>query len=73
MMEQLILETIAAHVKDKKMIRNSQHGFTNGKSYLTTFYDEMTGLVDQGRAVAIVCFDINKSFVLSHAGYSYRN
>lgn len=44
--EQLILETVSRHVKDKKVIRSSQHGFTMGKSWLTnllSFCHEMTG------------------------------
>jgi len=64
-MEQLILETISSHMKDKKLIRNSQHGFITAKSCLTnliTFYDEMTGLVDNGRAVDIVHLDISRAF-----------
>lgn len=37
-MEQLILETISRHVKDKKGTKNSQNGFTKvvRESYLTT-------------------------------------
>jgi len=53
-MEHVILETISRHIKNKKVIRNSQHGITKGQSCLTnliTFCDEMTGLVDRGRAV----------------------
>ena len=69
-MEQLILEAICRHMDDKKIIRNSQHGFTKGKSCLTnviTFYDEMTGLVDKGRAVDIPYLDFNKAFdTVSH-------
>jgi len=48
MMEQVILD-----VEEKQVIRSSQHGFTKGKSCLTnliTFYDDMTGWVDEGRA-----------------------
>jgi len=56
-MEQLILEVIIKQVEKKKVIRSSQHGYTKGKSYLinlTTFYDGMTGWVDEGRGVDVV-------------------
>jgi len=62
-MEQLILDTIFRHV-NKKVIRRSQHGFTKGKSCLTNlinFCDEMTDLVDEGRAVDIVYLDFSKA------------
>ncbi|KAK4832489.1 hypothetical protein QYF61_023536 [Mycteria americana] len=64
-MEQLILETISRHSKDNKILRSSQNGFTKAKSCLTTltnFYNEMTGLVDEGRTVDIVCLDFRKVF-----------
>jgi len=53
-MEQLILGTISSHVKNMKIIRSSQHGFTKAKPCLTNLiksHDEMTGLVDERRAV----------------------
>ncbi|KAK4830476.1 hypothetical protein QYF61_011200 [Mycteria americana] len=65
LMEQLIPETISRHIKGKKIIISSQHGFTQGKSCLTNltnFYDEMTGLVDEGRAVDAVYLKFNKAF-----------
>jgi len=69
MMEQLILEVIIKHVKEK-IIRSSQHGFTKGKSCLTNliaFYDDMTGSVEEGRAVDVVYLDFSKSFgTVSH-------
>ncbi|KAK4827401.1 hypothetical protein QYF61_017806 [Mycteria americana] len=34
-MEQQILETISRHIKDKKIMKNSQNGFTKGKPCLT--------------------------------------
>lgn len=40
--------------RDKKVIWASQRGFTKVKSCLTNliaFHDEMTGLLDEGRAV----------------------
>ncbi|GAB0203996.1 mitochondrial enolase superfamily member 1 [Grus japonensis] len=57
-MQQLILGIISRHKKDKKVIRSSHHGFIKGKSCLTNlinFYDEVTGLVDERRALDIVC------------------
>jgi len=49
MMKQLILEVIIKQVGEKKVIRSSQHGFTKGKSCLTSllaFYDSMTVWVE---------------------------
>jgi len=70
MMEQLILEAIIKQVEEKKVIRSSQHGFTKGKSCLTsliTFYDGMTGWVDEGRGVDVVYLDFSKAFdTVSH-------
>lgn len=34
-MEKIIHSTIERHLKDKAIIRQSQYGFTNGKSCLT--------------------------------------
>jgi len=69
-MEQLILEVINKQVEEKKFIRSSQHGFTKGKSCLTNliaFYDDMTGWVDEGRAVDVVYLDFSKAFdTVSH-------
>ncbi|KAK4818703.1 hypothetical protein QYF61_017924 [Mycteria americana] len=48
-------------MKAHEGIRSSQNGFTKGKSCLTNlinFYNEMTGLRDEGRAVDIVYLDI---------------
>lgn len=53
-MEQIISEATSKHIKDKKVIGSSQHGFVKTKSYLTNMRgtcDEMTSLVDKQRAV----------------------
>ncbi|GAB0204028.1 mitochondrial enolase superfamily member 1 [Grus japonensis] len=69
-MEQLILGVINKHVEEKKVTGSGQHGFTKGKSCLTnliTFYDGMTGWVDEGRAVDVVYLDFSKAFdTVSH-------
>jgi len=64
-MEQLILEVIIKEVEAKKVIRSSQHGFTKGKSCLTNliaFYDDMTGWLDEERAMDVVYLDFSKAF-----------
>ena len=69
-MEQLILEAIIKQVDKKKFTRSSPHGFTKGKSCLTNliaFYNDMTGWVDEGRAVDVVYLDFSKAFdTVSH-------
>jgi len=69
-MEQLILEATIKQVEEKKVIRSSQHEFTKGKSCLNNlmaFYDDMTGWVDEGRAVDVVYLDFSKAFdTVSH-------
>ncbi|KAK4810188.1 hypothetical protein QYF61_010961 [Mycteria americana] len=63
--EQSLLEANSKHMKDKKIIRSSQHRFTKGKScliILIAFYDEMTGSMDEGRGVDIVYLDFTDAF-----------
>ncbi|CAM5121609.1 unnamed protein product [Eretmochelys imbricata] len=70
-MEQVLKESILKHLEERKVIRNSQHGFTNSKSCLTNliaFYDEITGSVDEGKAVDVLFFDFSKAFdTVSHS------
>ncbi|PKU47065.1 rna-directed dna polymerase from mobile element jockey-like [Limosa lapponica baueri] len=70
-MEQIILSAIMRLMKDTQVIRPSQHGFMGGRSCLTnliSFYDKVTHLVDEGKAVDVVCLDFSKAFhMVSHS------
>ncbi|CAM2098853.1 unnamed protein product [Caretta caretta] len=63
--EQVLKESILKHLEERKVIRNSQHGFTKDKSCLTNliaFYDEITGSVDEEKAVDMLFLDFSKAF-----------
>ncbi|KAK4828304.1 hypothetical protein QYF61_025316 [Mycteria americana] len=59
------------HVQDNQGIKSSQHGFRKGRSCLTnliSFYDKVTHLVDEGKAVDVVYLDFGKAFdTISHS------
>jgi len=64
-MEQFILSTLTGHVKDNQRIRPSQHGLMKGRSCLTNliaFYDQVTHLVEEGKAVDVIYLDFSKAF-----------
>ncbi|CAM4389901.1 unnamed protein product [Caretta caretta] len=70
-MEQVLKKSILKHLHERKVIRNSQHGFIKGKSCLTNliaFYDEITGSVDEGKVVDVLFLDFSKAFdTVSHS------
>ncbi|CAM5104271.1 unnamed protein product, partial [Natator depressus] len=70
-MEQVLKESILKHLHESKVIRNSQHGFTKGRSCLTNliaFYGEITDSVDEGKAVDVLFLDFSKAFdTVSHS------
>ncbi|CAM4564772.1 unnamed protein product [Lepidochelys olivacea] len=70
-MEQVLKESILKHLEERKVIRNSQRGFTKGKSCLTNliaFYDAITGCVDEGKAEDVFFLDFSKAFdMVSHS------
>jgi len=68
-MEQLVLDAISKQLEEKKVIRNSQHGFTKGKSCLTnliTFCDGTTSWIDGRREVDVIYLDFSKAFDVFH-------
>jgi len=63
-MERFILSALTGHVKDSQGIRPSQHGFMKGRSCLTSlisFYDQVTRLVDEGKAVDVIYLGFSKA------------
>ncbi|KAF1522501.1 putative RNA-directed DNA polymerase from transposon X-element, partial [Eudyptula albosignata] len=70
-MERFILRAPTRHERDNQGISPSQHGFTRGRSCLTnliSFYDQVTRLVDEGKAVDVVYLDFSKAFdTISHS------
>ncbi|GAB0180808.1 mitochondrial enolase superfamily member 1 [Grus japonensis] len=70
-MEQFILGALTKHVQDNQGIRPSQHGFMKGRSCLTnliSFYDLVTRLVDEEKAVDVIYLDFSKAFdMVSHS------
>ena len=64
-MEILIRDAIIDHLYSKKIIRDTQHGFTQGRSCLTnllTFLEEVTAYVDEGSPVDVLYLDFSKAF-----------
>ena len=59
------LECDTRCVQESEGIRPSKRGFMKGRSCLTnliSFYDLVTRLVDEGKAVDVVYLDFNKAF-----------
>jgi len=64
-MERFILSAFTGHVRDNQGIRPSQHWFVKGRSCLTSlisFYDQVTHLVDEGKAVDVIYVVFRKAF-----------
>ncbi|CAM4562333.1 unnamed protein product [Lepidochelys olivacea] len=75
-MEQVLKESVLKPFEERKVIGNSQHGFTKGKSCLTNliaFYDEITGSVDEGKAVDVLFLDFSRAFdTVSHSIFASK-
>ncbi|KAF4803678.1 hypothetical protein TURU_013884 [Turdus rufiventris] len=67
-MEQIILSAITRLLQDSQRIRARQRGFKRGQTSLTSFYDQVTRLVDAGKAVGVVYLNFSKAFdTVSHS------
>lgn len=75
-MEQFILSAITQHKQDNQGIRPSQHRLKKGRPCLTnlmSFNDQVTCLVDEGKAVGITYLDFSKAFEMSPIALSWKN
>lgn len=64
-MEQILLEIILRYLENTKLIDDSHHGFTKGKSCLPSlvaFCNRVATLVDKGKAADVIYADLYKAF-----------
>ena len=64
-MESMLKVAIMAHLEKYELIRESQHGFTRGRSCLTNlleFLEDVTLNLDEGRPVDVIYLDFAKAF-----------
>ena len=64
-MESILKDAMLAHLEKFSLIRQSQHGFTKGRSCLTNlleFLGKVTAGVDEGDPVDVIYLDFAKAF-----------
>jgi hypothetical protein len=64
-LESLIKDAVMKHLENEKLIKDSQHGFMTGRSCttnLTIFLNELTKVLDDGKAADVFYLDFAKAF-----------
>ena len=64
-LESIVRDNILEHVKEYKLIKESQHGFLKRKSCLTNlleFLEFVTNYIDQGYPIDVIYLDFQKAF-----------
>jgi ribonucleases P/MRP protein subunit RPP40 len=64
-MESILKDVMVKHLERANLIRDSQHGFTRGRSCLTNlleFFEDVTEHLDEGKPVDIIYLDFSKAF-----------
>ena len=65
LLETIIRNGVTEHLRKHSLLNKSQHGFISKRSCLTNlleFFDDVTGMVDEGDPVDIVYLDFQKAF-----------
>ena len=64
-LESIVRDNILEHVKEYKLIKESQHGFLKRRSCLTNlleFLEFVTNYIDQGYPIDVIYLDFQKAF-----------
>ena len=64
-LERILRDRIYSHLEISGRISERQHGFVKGRSCLTNlieFFEEVTKMIDEGRAVDVVDMDFSQAF-----------
>ena len=65
MFESILKDKLVQHLEEQQLIRETQHGFRNGKSCLTNLLvtlDKITRELDEGNPIDLVYLDFAKAF-----------
>jgi hypothetical protein len=61
-LERIVKERMVEHLNKNRLINNSQHGFTKGRSCLTNLLDFFLDDLDRNNSVDLVYLDFAKAF-----------